>query len=179
LQGMVVGPIFGRFSFDLYGQTAYVYCLAVLLVGWWVARRIVHSSFGRALTGVRENVARMRAIGAPVFRHRVVIYTISAAMAGVSGALIAQTTQFVGLDSLGFERSGIILIMLIVGGVGRLYGAFIGVPLYMIAQDQFAQADPVYWYFWIGLLLVVMVVFARGGLLGTAERLRQRFVRRR
>jgi branched-chain amino acid transport system permease protein len=179
LQGMVVGPIFGRFSFDLYGQTAYVYCLAVLLVGWWVARRIVHSSFGRALTGVRENVARMRAIGAPVFRHRVVIYTISAAMAGVSGALIAQTTQFVGLDSLGFERSGIILIMLIVGGVGRLYGAFIGVPLYMIAQDQFAQADPVYWYFWIGVLLVVMVVFARGGLLGTAERLRQRFVRRR
>jgi len=177
LQGMVVGSIFGRFSFDLYGQTAYVYCLAVLLVGWWVARRIVHSSFGRALTGVRENVVRMRAIGAPVFRHRVVIYTISAAMAGVSGALIAQTTQFVGLESLSFERSGIILIMLILGGVGRLYGAFIGVPLYMVAQDRFAQADPIYWYFWIGMLLVVIVVFARGGLLGTAERLRHRLVR--
>jgi branched-chain amino acid transport system permease protein len=178
LQGMVVEPIFGRFTFDLYGQTAYVYCLVVLLVGWWVARRVIHSSFGRALTGVRENAARMQAIGAPVFRHRVVIYTISAAMAGVSGALIAQTTEFVALDSLSFERSGIILIMLIVGGVGRLYGAFIGVPLYMIAQDRFAQADPIYWYFWIGLLLVVMVVFARGGVLGTAERLQQRFARR-
>lgn len=177
LQGMVIQPIFGRFTFDLYGQTAYVYCLGVLVLGWWVARRIVHSSFGRALTGIRENVARMQAIGAPVFRYRVVIYTLSAAMAGVSGGLIAQTTQFVALDSLSFERSGIILIMLIIGGVGRLYGAFIGVPLYMIAQDRFAQADPVYWYFWIGLLLVLMVVFARGGVLGTAERFEQLFAR--
>lgn len=177
LQGMIVAPIFGRFAFDLYGQTAYLYCLAVLLVMWWVARRIVHSSFGRALTGVRENVTRMRAIGAPVFRYRLIIYTISAGMAGVSGGLIAQTSQFVGLDALSFERSGIILIMLLLGGVGRLYGAFIGVPLYMIAQDRFAQADPVYWYFWIGLLLVLMVVFARGGVLSTAERLAHFLVR--
>jgi branched-chain amino acid transport system permease protein len=175
LQGMMVAPIFGRFGFDLFGRTAYFYCLAVLLIGWWVARRIVISSFGRSLTGLRENVARMHAIGAPVFRRRLVIYTIAAAMAGASGALIAQTTQFVALDSLSFERSGVILIMLILGGVGRLYGAFIGVPLYMIAQDRFAQVDPVYWYFWIGLLLVLMVVFARGGVLGVAERLRQRF----
>jgi branched-chain amino acid transport system permease protein len=178
LQGMIVEPIFRRFDFDLYGRTAYLYCFGVLLVGWWVARRIVHSSFGRALTGVRENVARMRAIGAPVFRYRLVIYTISAGMAGVSGGLIAQTTQFVALDSLSFERSGIILIMLIIGGVGRLYGAFIGVPLYIIAQDRFAQADPVYWYFWIGSFLVLMVIFARGGVLGTAERFQQFFARR-
>jgi len=166
LQGMVVAPIFGRFGFDLFGRTAYLYCLAVLLIGWWVARRIVHSSFGRSLTGLRENVARMHAIGAPVFHRRLVIYTIAAAMAGASGALIAQTTQFVALDSLSFERSGVILIMLILGGVGRLYGAFIGVPLYMIAQDRFAQVDPVYWYFWIGLLMVAVVIFARGGVLG-------------
>jgi branched-chain amino acid transport system permease protein len=89
----------------------------------------------------------------------------------VSGALIAQTTGLVGLDSLSLDRSGGVLIMLIVGGVGRLYGAFIGVPLYMIAQDRFSQFDPVYWYFWIGLLLVLVVVFARGGVLGLAERL--------
>jgi branched-chain amino acid transport system permease protein len=179
LQGMVVGPIFGRFNFDLFGRTAYFYCLAVLLIGWWMARRIVISSFGRSLTGLRENVARMHAIGAPVFRRRLVIYTIAAAMAGVSGALIAQTTQFVALDSLSFERSGVILIMLILGGVGRLYGAFVGVPLYMIAQDRFAQIDPVYWYFWIGLLLVLMVVFARGGVLGLIDRLRQRLAHAR
>jgi branched-chain amino acid transport system permease protein len=178
LQGMVVAPIFDYFNFDLFGRTAYVYCGAVLLLGWWVARRIVQSSFGRSLTGVRENVARMHAIGSPVFRRRLVVYTISAAMAGVAGALVAQTTQFVALDALSFERSGIILIMLILGGTGRLYGAFIGVPLYMIAQDRFAQVDPVYWYFWIGLLLVLMVVFARGGVLGVVERLERRFGRR-
>src|SRR2546429_254822 len=94
---------------------------------------------GRSLTGIRENVSRMHAIGAPVMRRRLVIYTISAAFAGVAGALIAQTTAFVGLGFLSLDRSGTVLIMLIIGGVGRLYGAFIGVPLYMIAQDRFSQ----------------------------------------
>ena len=95
-------------------------------------------------------------------------------MAGTSGALIAQTTGFVGLTFLGLDRSGTILIMLIIGGVGRLYGAFVGVPLYMIAQDRFSTIDPVYWYFWIGLLMVFFVVFARGGVLGLVERLQER-----
>ena len=173
LQGMVVWPIFGLFRFDMYGRTAYVYCLVVLFLGWWIARRVVHSPFGRSLTGIRENVLRMHAIGAPVVRRRLVIYTISAGLAGVAGALIAQTTQFVGLSTLSLERSGGALIMLIIGGVGRLYGAFIGVPLYMIAQDRFSQIEPVYWYFWIGLLMVIVVLFGRGGVLGLFDRLRR------
>jgi branched-chain amino acid transport system permease protein len=173
LQGMEVWPIFGVFRFDLFGRTAYLYCLIVLFLCWWMARQIVHSPFGRSLTGIRENVLRMHAIGAPVDRRRLVIYTISAAFAGTAGALIAQTTQFVGLGVLGLERSGTVLIMLIIGGIGRLYGAFIGVPLYMIAQDRFSEIEPVYWYFWIGLLMVAVVVFARGGVLGLAERLRR------
>ena len=173
LQGMVVWPIFGLFRFDMYGRTAYVYCLVVLFLGWWVARRVVHSPFGRSLTGIRENVLRMHAIGAPVVRRRLVIYTISAALAGVSGALIAQTTQFVGLSTLSLDRSGSVLIMLILGGVGRLYGAFIGVPLYMIAQDRFSEVEPVYWYFWIGLLMVIVALFGRGGVLGLFDRLRR------
>jgi branched-chain amino acid transport system permease protein len=179
LSGMAMARIFGAFRFDLFGRTAYLYCLAVLFLGWAVARRIVHSPFGRSLTGIRENVARMHAIGSPVFRRRLTAYAVSAAMAGVAGALIAQTTQFVALDALSFERSGTVLIMLILGGVGRLYGAFIGVPLYMIAQDRFSQQDPVYWYFWIGLLLVLVVIFARGGVLGLADRLRERARHRR
>jgi branched-chain amino acid transport system permease protein len=174
LQGMQVWPIFGVFSFGLYDRTAYLYSLVVLFLAWLVARRIVHSPFGRSLSGIRENEARMHAIGAPVFRRRLAIYTIAAALAGIAGALLAETTQFVGLDSLSFTRSGDALIMLIIGGVGRLYGPFIGVPLYMIAQDRFAQADPVYWYFWIGLLLIFVVIFARGGLLGVAEQLLRR-----
>jgi branched-chain amino acid transport system permease protein len=171
LSGMAVSPIFGVFRFDMFGRTAYTYCLAVLFLGWLLARQIVHSPFGRSLTGARENTARMHAIGAPVARRRLIIYTISAALAGVSGALIAQTTSFVGLTSLSLERSGNALIMLIIGGVGRLYGAFIGVPLFMIAQDRFSKIDPVYWYFWLGLLMVAVVVFARGGVLGIFDRL--------
>ncbi|HEX6441590.1 MAG TPA: branched-chain amino acid ABC transporter permease [Stellaceae bacterium] len=172
LQGMEVWPIFGQFRFDMFGRNGYVYCLVVLFLCWWAARHVVHSPFGRSLTGIRENVLRMHAIGAPVLRRRLVIYTISAALAGMAGALMAQTTQFVGLGFLSLERSGGVLIMLIIGGVGRLYGAFIGVPLYMIAQNLFSEVQPVYWYFWIGLLMVLVVVFARGGLLGLVERLR-------
>ena len=174
LQGMDVAPVLDLFRFDLYGRVAYLYCLALLFLGWLAARRIVHSPFGRSLTGIRENEARMHAIGSPVFRRRLTIYAIAAALAGIAGALLAQTTQFVALEVLSFERSGAVLIMLILGGVGRLYGAFIGVPLYMILQDRFAQADPVYWDFWIGLLLIIVVVFARGGVLGLGERIAQR-----
>ncbi len=175
LQGMDVWPIFGTFSFDLFGHTAYIYCAVVLFIGWLVVRAIVHSPFGRSLTGIRENVLRMHAVGAPVERRKLIAYTISAALAGISGALIAQTAQFVGLGVLGLERSGTVLIMLIIGGVGQLYGAFIGVPLYMIAQDRFSEIDPVYWYFWIGLFLIFVVLFARGGVLGVVARARRRF----
>ena len=178
LQGMNVWPLLGVFRFDLFGRTAYVYCLVVLLLLWLAARRIVHSPFGRSLTGIRENEARMHAIGSPVFRRRLAIYTIAAGFAGVAGALLAQTTQFVALEVLSFERSGSGLIMLIIGGVGRLYGAFIGVPLYMIAQDRFAQADPVYWDFWIGLLLILVVIFARRGVLGLADTVQRRLRRK-
>jgi branched-chain amino acid transport system permease protein len=177
LGGMDVWPVLG-FRFDLFGRVAYWYCLGALFVCWIVARAIVHSPFGRSLTGIRESERRMHAIGSPVYWRRLTIYTISAGMAGVSGALIAQTTAFVGLGVLSFDRSGAILIMLILGGVGRLYGAFIGVPLYMILQDQFAEVDPVYWYFWIGLVLVLVVVFAPGGAFGLGDRLIRRARRR-
>jgi branched-chain amino acid transport system permease protein len=177
LSGMNVWPVLG-FHFDLFGVTAYWYCLATLFLCLLAARVVVHSPFGRSLTGIRENERRMHAIGSPVFLRRLTIYTISAAMAGVAGALIAQTTGFVGLDTLDpINRSGAVLIMLILGGVGRLYGAFIGVPLYMILQDQFAEIDPVYWYFWIGLVLVLVVVFARGGAFGVADRVLARWRR--
>ena len=174
LQGMEVWPIFGHFAFGLYGRTAFFYCLAVLFLCWLAVRRLVHSAFGRSLTGIRENSARMRAIGAPVMRRRLAVYTTSAALAGISGALVAQTTGLVALDSLGLERSGAVLIMLIIGGVGRLYGGFVGVPLYMIAQDRFSTVEPVYWYFWVGLLMVLLATFARGGVLGLIDRLCRR-----
>jgi branched-chain amino acid transport system permease protein len=160
------------FRFDLFGRTAYLYCLFILFLAWAAARLIVRSPFGRSLVGIRENVTRMHAIGSPVFRRRLRIYAISAGIAGIAGALLTETTQFVALQVLSFELSGTVLVMLILGGVGRLYGAFIGAPLYMIAQDQLARDNPAYWLFWIGLLLVVVVIFARGGMLGIVDRLR-------
>lgn len=179
LQGMQVEPVLGLFRFDMFGHTAYWYCFAGLFAGWLMARTLVHSPFGRSLTGIRENVMRMHAIGSPVKRRLLTIYTISAAMAGIAGALIAETTGLVALNVLSVDLSGTILVMIILGGVGRLYGAFVGVPLYMIAQDRFSQIDPVYWYFWIGLLLVLVVVFARGGVLGLADMFIRRLRRRR
>jgi branched-chain amino acid transport system permease protein len=171
LQGVSIAPVLGLFRFDMFGRTAYLYGLAVLFLGWWLVRRIVHSPFGRSLIGIRENETRMDAIGAPVFARRLRAYAISAALAGIAGGLLTQTTQFVSLPVLGFELSGTVLVMLILGGVGRLYGAFIGAPLYMIAQDQLAKDDPTSWLFWIGLLLVLVVMFARGGVLGVIDRI--------
>ena len=173
LQGIEIDPILGLFRFDLVGRTAYLYCLIVLFLGWAFVRWLVFSPFGRSLTGIRENSARMHAIGAPVRQRQVIAYTISAALAGIAGGLLAQTTQFVGLTTLGFERSGAIVIMLVLGGAGRLYGAFIGAAVYMIAQDRLAEAAPEFWNFWIGLLLVLIAMFARGGLLGLLDRLRR------
>jgi branched-chain amino acid transport system permease protein len=170
LQGVDIDPILGIFRFDMFGRTAYLYSLVVLFLGWMFARRLVHSQFGQSLIGIRENTTRMHAIGSPVRLRLVTIYTISAALAGIAGALLAQTTQFVGLTVLGFQRSGEIVIMLVFGGIGRLYGAFVGASLYMIVQDQLAKLDPTFWYFWIGLLLVMLVMFARGGVLGLIDR---------
>jgi branched-chain amino acid transport system permease protein len=170
LSGVVVDPILGVFKFDLFGRTAFLYCLAVLLVAWYAVRRIIYSPFGAMLTGIRENPARMHAIGAPVYVRLVLVYTISATMAGIAGALLTQINQFVGLNVLGFEPSGELLVMLILGGVGRLYGAFIGPVVYLVFQELLAKQFPEYWFFGIGLLLVVVVLFARGGILGLADR---------
>ena len=169
LSGVTVSPILGQFRFDMFGKTAYLYCLLALLLGWWVVRRLIYSPFGASLVGIRENVVRMHAIGSPAYARLVAVYTISATIAGCAGALLTQTNQFVGLNVLSFEFAGELLVMLVLGGVGRIYGAFVGPLVYMIAQDQLAKQFPEYWYFGIGLLLVAVVLFARGGLLGIAD----------
>ncbi len=171
LSGVIVAPVLGLFKFDMFGKTAYLYCLLVLFLGWWLVRRMIYSPFGTSLTGVRENSLRMHAIGAPVYWRLVLVYTLSATIAGVAGGLITQTNQFVGLNVLSFESAGELLVMLILGGVGRIYGAFVGPVVYLIAQDLLAKQFPEYWYFGIGTLLVLVVMFARGGVLGILDRL--------
>jgi len=174
LSGVTMWKLFGLFSFGLTGSTAYLYSLGVLFVLFAVARRIINSPFGLSLRGVRENVRRMPAIGAPVTRRLIVIYTVSAAMAGVAGGLLAQTTQFVGLDVFGFPRSADLMIMVVLGGAGRLYGGLVGTTVFMIAHHYLSDLNPIYWQFWLGLLLVVVVLFARGGILGALASIRDR-----
>ncbi|HJY79111.1 MAG TPA: branched-chain amino acid ABC transporter permease [Burkholderiales bacterium] len=165
LQGFRVPAVLG-FKFDLYGATAYAYALAVLFLCFLASRRIIHSPFGLALRGIRENATRMPAIGAPTRAHLRKVYTIAAVMAGIAGALLTHTTSTVSLDVLSFGRSADVLVILILGGAGRLYGGIVGAILYMVARDQFSGANPQYWYFWIGLLLVAVVMFLPNGILG-------------
>jgi len=174
LSGVTMRKVLGIYSFDLAGTTAYLYSLAVLFLLFVIARRIVNSPFGLSLRGVRENVKRMPAIGSPVTRRLIAIYTVSAAMAGIAGGLLAQTTQFVGLDVFGFPRSADLMIMVVLGGAGRLYGALVGTTVFMIAHHYLSDLNPIYWQFWLGLLLVVVVLFARGGILGALAIIRDR-----
>ncbi len=178
LSGVVVWKVLGVFGFDITGRTAFWYSLAVVFALFALARRIVNSPFGLSLRGIREGPRRMPAIGSPVGRRLVAIFTVSAAMAGVAGALLAQTTQFVGIDSLGFPRSAELMIMLVLGGVGRLYGALVGAAVYMIAKDYLSGINPVYWQFWLGILLIVVVLFGHGGILGRFEALWLRLKKR-
>ncbi len=168
LSGVTMGKLFGVFSFGFTGSTGYLYSLGVLFVLFVGVRRLVSSPFGLSLRGVRENVRRMPAIGAPVTRRLIAVYTISAAIAGVAGGLLAQTTQFVGLDVFGFPRSADLMIMLVLGGAGRLYGGLLGAAVFMIAHHWLSDVNPLYWQFWLGLLLVTVVMFARGGILGAS-----------
>jgi branched-chain amino acid transport system permease protein len=166
LRGIRTWPIFNYFRFDLWGYTAYSYSLAALFLGFLLSRRIVNSSFGLALRGVRENVRRMPAIGSDYRRHLQKIYVISAAIAGTAGGLLAQTTNVVALDALSFQRSADVVVMLILGGTGRLYGAIVGAVIFLVARDQLAGINPQYWYFWIGLLLMFVVLVMPKGILG-------------
>jgi branched-chain amino acid transport system permease protein len=174
LQGIHTWPLFGKIKFDLYGYTAYGYALAGLFVIFLVARRLIHSPFGLALRGIRENGARMPAIGAPTHTHIRTVYTIAAIMAGVAGAILTQTTETVSLEALGFQRSADVLVMLIVGGTGRLYGGLVGAAVYMVARDQLSGLNPQYWYFWIGILLIAVVMLLPNGLLGGLSSLARR-----
>ncbi|MGL4638097.1 MAG: branched-chain amino acid ABC transporter permease [Beijerinckiaceae bacterium] len=161
LQGITMQPVLGRFEFDLFGKTAYLYSLIVLFVLFVIARRMVHAPFGLSLRAIRDNPLRAAASGVPPGWRLATVYTISAAYAGAAGALMAQTTQFVSLDALAFHRSADLMLVLIIGGTGWLYGGIIGAVAFKFLQDWIAALTPQYWQFWIGLLLVVFVLGGR------------------
>lgn len=161
LQGVVMGPLLGRFEFDLSGRTAAYYSLAVLLVLFVLMRRLVHSPLGATLKAIRDNRLRAMAIGIPVASRLAVVYTVAAGVAGAAGALLTQTTGFASLDLFEFHRSADVLLILVVGGAGWLYGGVAGAIVFKLMQDALSSITPQYWTFWIGLFLVVLVLVGR------------------
>jgi branched-chain amino acid transport system permease protein len=182
LQGVIVAPILGMFQFDIFGHVSYAYCLIVLFVLFLLARRVVYSPFGLSLRAVKGNPLRASSIGISINARLVAIYTFAAFYAGIAGALLAQTTAFASLDVFSFERSADLLLVLIIGGTGYLYGGLIGAVIFKLMQDWIANLTPQYWQFWIGLVLVLIVLVGRdrvglwtGGVRALAERLTRRF----
>jgi branched-chain amino acid transport system permease protein len=180
LTGITIPPLFGMFEFNpLFPRTQYLYALGVLLVCFIFARTLAYSPFGQSLTGIRENTLRMHAVGAPVRTRLVVCYTISAALAGIAGGLWAQANAYVNLSTLGLDRAATVLIILVLGGYGRLYGAFVGAVAYMALSHFLSKVYPTAWQLGLGFLLVAIALFARGGILGIGDVLLRRFQRKR
>ena len=161
LQGIEMQPVLGLFAFDMFGKVGYFYSLSLLFVLFLLARRIVHSPFGLSLRAIRNNPLRAAAIAIPVNRRLIAIYTLSAFYAGIAGALFTQTTALASLDVFSFERSADLLLVLVIGGTGYLYGGLIGAVVFKMLQEVFSTITPQYWQFWIGLVLVVIVLVGR------------------
>src|ERR1700738_1703283 len=164
LQGIEMAPILGLFAFDMFGKTGFFYSLAVLFLLFLLARRVVHSPFRLSLRAIRNNPLRASAIGVPVNRRLIAVYTLSAFYAGVAGALFTQTTALASLDGFSFERSADLMLVLVIGGTGYLYGGLIGAVVFRMLQEFFSSLTPQYWQFWIGLVLVVIVLGGRARL---------------
>jgi len=164
LQGIEMAPILGYFSFDIFGKVGFFYALAVLFVLFLVARRIVHSPFGLSLRAIKNNPLRAAAVGVPVNRRLIAVYTLASFYAGIAGALFTQTTQLASLDVFAFDRSADLMLVLVIGGTGYLYGGLIGAVVFKMLQELFQMITPQYWLFWIGLVLVVIVLIGRARL---------------
>jgi len=161
LQGIEIQPIFGAIAFDMFGKTGFFYSLAVLFLLFLLARRVVHSPFGLSLRAIKNNPLRAAAIGIPVNRRLIAIYTLAAFYAGIAGALFTQTTAIASLDVFAFERSADLMLVLVIGGTGYLYGGLVGAVAFRMLQEFFSTITPQYWQFWIGLVLVVIVLVGR------------------
>jgi branched-chain amino acid transport system permease protein len=161
LQGIAMQPVLGLYRFDMFGRTGFVYSLTVLFVLFVVARRIMNSPFGLSLFAVKGNPLRAAAIGISVDRRLVAVYSLAAGYAGIAGALLTQTTAFTSLDVLSFDRSADVFLVLIIGGAGYLYGGLIGAVIFKFMQDWLANLTPQYWQFWVGAVLVAIVLIGR------------------
>lgn len=171
LSGIMSSKLLGIFEFDFFGKTGFWYALIVLVICFAVLRRLMRTPFGLTCVGIREDRVRMKALGTPVTQRLTTIYALGGTFAGIAGALSAQITQVVGLNSLAFSHSAEVLVMLVLGGIGRLWGALIGAAVFMFVHHFAAAADPFRWMLVIGLMLLTVVLLIPGGICGGFERL--------
>jgi branched-chain amino acid transport system permease protein len=164
LSGIVPAPVLRTFSFDMYGRTGFVFSVVVLAVVFALLLRFVRSPFGLLCRGIKDDDLRAQMIGASVYPRLVVMYGVAGAVAGIGGALTAITTGVIGLDSVGFERSAEALVMLVLGGAGNLWGALAGAVLFQVFEHIVSATNPFHWMTLVGLLLILIVVFAPRGL---------------
>jgi branched-chain amino acid transport system permease protein len=171
LSGLTVSPLFGVFEFDLWGQTAYLFGFTLLVVVFIALKFIVASPFGMLCRGIRQDPVRIGAMGAFVFPVLLKMFVISGAVAGTGGALAAISTQVVGLDSVSFELSANALVMLVLGGLGTLYGALVGTVIFMGFEHVVSAINPFHWMTMVGALLIAVVLAAPRGLSGLLDQL--------
>lgn len=179
LSGMSPAPLFGLFEFDLWGRSAYLFGLGLLLIVFAVLRFITRSPFGMVCRGLKEDPLRISALGIYAFPVLLKMFVISGAVAGMGGALAAIATQVVGLDSVSFEISANALVMLVLGGIGHLYGALIGTVIFMALEHVIAAINPFHWMTLVGGVLIAIVLFAPRGLSGSLDELARLLTRDR
>jgi branched-chain amino acid transport system permease protein len=171
LSGIAPAPLFGMFRFDLFGRTSFWFAVALLIVVVLALRVLMRSPFGMLCRGIKEDPVRIQSMGISVNGTLLRLYVISGIVAGLGGALSAIATRVVGLDSLSFNLSANALVMLVLGGVGNLAGAIVGTVIFVLFENQVSAISPFHWLILVGLLLVVVVLFAPQGLTGLVERL--------
>lgn len=138
----------------------------VLALALFLAGRLARSSFGLALSAARQNAERVETVGLAPYRLRLVAFVISGAITGLAGALFADLNRFVSPVMFSWQTSGEIMVFVILGGVGRLYGPVAGAALFILLEHVLGGLSE-YWHVYLGLLLLLVVLFARGGLIGT------------
>jgi len=157
---------------NLSNRTQFYYlCLALLLGGIYLVWRLVNSRFGMAVQGIRSNERRMGAIGFPTYRYRLTCFVIAGTMCGLAGALLANNTDFVSPSIMYWTRSGDLMVMVILGGMGTLFGPLIGTIVLLVLEEALSQVTEFSGLF-LGPLLLLIVLFARGGIEGLLARLR-------
>ena len=150
--------------------------LACLLASYLVCRAIVVSRFGRVVRGAKENPVRMAAIGFDIVRFQLLTYVIAGMLGGLAGFLLANATEFVSPAYMSWQRSGELIVMVLLGGLGSLHGAIIGTAAYLLAEEWLSGFTE-HWKVIFGPILVLVVLFARGGLLGIGRKLSRRLAR--